>query len=339
MDPLRRSAKRIPVDTDGYSQRLRAALVDPDRRAIQLTDFTSSEQGSDLSTPPLGAGVCRLHHFRRDEGPGWVPNPLPIEPASRALGLPVDADELVAATFQSAGCNWRCWYCYVPFEDLTGRRGLQVSVQSMVDVIHTEVDRPIMVDLTGGQPDLTPEWPVWFLQELAARGLDDVYVWSDDNLSTDYLWRYLTPGDLEQLGVSRRYGRACCLKGYNPTSFQFNTKAGPDRFDVQFDLLQRLHDHTNIDFYLYMTFTTPTVEGLAADMAAFVDRLRRISDHLPWRAVPLQIAQWGPVTKRLDDDRRRSLQLQFDVHDAWLEAVAAALGSATPPGPIVDVAR
>ena len=55
-----------------------------------------------------------------------------------------------------------------------------------------------MIDLTGGQPDLTPEWVPWMIQEIRARGLEDtVYLWSDDNLSTDYFWRYLSTNDID----------------------------------------------------------------------------------------------------------------------------------------------
>ena len=89
-------------------------------------------------------------------------NPLPIDPACRALSL-LNVEEIEAQVFQSAGCNWRCWYCYVPFEDLTARRGDFVSVNQMVETVRHE-PRPVMLDLTGGQPDLTPEWPWWMLQ-------------------------------------------------------------------------------------------------------------------------------------------------------------------------------
>ena len=51
----------------------------------------------------------------------------------------------------------------------------------------------MVLDLTGGQPDLVPEWILWMMCELRARGLErKVYVWSDDNLSNDYFWRFLS---------------------------------------------------------------------------------------------------------------------------------------------------
>jgi rRNA maturation endonuclease Nob1 len=37
------------------------------------------------------------------------------QPASRKLGL-AEADMMEAQVFQVASCNWRCWYCFVPYE-------------------------------------------------------------------------------------------------------------------------------------------------------------------------------------------------------------------------------
>ena len=92
-----------------------------------------------------------------------------------------------------------------------------------------------MIDLTGGQPDLTPEWVPWMIQEIQSRNLDDtIYLWSDDNLSTDYFWRYLSDDDIELVCNERNYGRVCCFKGFDQESFTFNTLADESLFDRQF---------------------------------------------------------------------------------------------------------
>jgi hypothetical protein len=207
----------------------------------------------------------------------------------------------------------------------------------MVETVRHE-PRPVMLDLTGGQPDLTPEWPWWMLQALDSNGLDDVYVWSDDNLSTDYLWRYLDRDQIDYLGAHPRYGRACCLKGFDATSFSFNTKASAAAYDFQFDLLQRLQNETSIDYYLYVTFTTPTTQDLNLSMRVFVDRLQDISEFLPLRTVPLRILEWGPVRQRMDAQRRRSLELQVDVVNAWQEELDHRF-SGPVPSRITEVPR
>ena len=105
----------------------------------------------------------------RDDGDGWPHNPLPIDPACRALRLSND-DALQAQVFQNAACNWRCWYCYVPFRllDAVEAAGAWLSADDLVDLYlrESEATRPGMIDLTGGQPELVPEWVPWMMEAL-----------------------------------------------------------------------------------------------------------------------------------------------------------------------------
>ncbi|TDX04018.1 radical SAM protein [Kribbella sp. VKM Ac-2566] len=324
------------IDTDPVSADLRLRMINHDRRAISLTRFPDSDQLADLSVAPNCDGFGRVHTFVEDAFEDWPVNPLPIRPAARALGLnsPIS---LQAQVFQNSGCNWRCWYCYVPFADLTARRGTMVAVSEMVEGTLRAHDGPHVVDLSGGQPDLTPEWPVWFLQKLDDRNAAHVYVWSDDNLSTDYLWTTLSPEERDFLGEHPRYGRACCIKGYDAESFSFNTLAAPAMFRRQFDLLRRLRETTRIDYYVYLTITTPTTVGLVQRMRAFVDGLQKIHEWLPLRCVPLKILEWGPVTPRLTPERQEALQHQIAAVDAWREEIERRFPGAKPA--IEDVPR
>lgn len=337
--PIDRRRRERPIDTAGYSAELRDMLIDTDLRAIKLTHFGDSQQSNDLRELPNSGGYGRIHHFSSDEGSDWPANPLPIEPACRALGIDIPTS-MNAQVFQSSGCNWRCWYCYVPFEDLTGRRGAHVTVRAMVDGYLALDDRPRVVDLSGGQPDLTPEWPVWFLTELRDRGIDDCYVWSDDNLSTDYLWRYVSEDDRALLDEHANYGRACCLKGYDEHSFAFNTKASPNDFSTQFELLDRLRNATNIDFYVYVTFTAPSIDdGLAKRVGQFVDRLQSVSPTLPLRTVPLKVLEWGPVGPRLNNDRRAALHNQHEVVRLWQHELEDRFSPVERQLSIVDIPK
>src|SRR5205085_10068263 len=137
-------------------------------------------------------------------------------------------------------------------------------------------DPPPMIDLTGGQPDLVPEWVPWMMTELRERGLEqNIYLWSDDNLSNDYFWQFLSERDRELIATYRNYGRVCCFKGFNADSFSFNTLAEPALFERQFDLMGRLLT-TGMDLYTYVTITTPSPRGIADDMRHFVDRLQKL---------------------------------------------------------------
>jgi uncharacterized Fe-S cluster-containing radical SAM superfamily protein len=308
------------IRTDEYSDLLRARLMMTENRAISLTNFTRSVQSEDLTVPPNCDGFGRVHLFELEAFDDWPSNPLPIAPALKALGLP-GKSSLSAQVFQNSGCNWRCWYCFVPFEDLTTRRGEFVPVTQMVDCTLDTHDGKHMVDLTGGQPDLVPEWAAWFVEELLARAVDRVYVWSDDNLSTDYLWRFLSPAQIAMLGDPTRYGRACCIKGFDVESFSFNTRAYPELFDRQFELLRRLRTDSTIDYYVYLTITTPTALDMATKMSAFVDRLQAVGEYVPLRCVPLKILEWGPVTPRMTVATTEALNNQHAAVDAWLAEI------------------
>ncbi len=62
------------------------------------------------------------------------------------------------------------------------------------------------------------------MRELIDRGLDDdVYLWSDDNLSNDYFWAFLSVEDRALIRAYKNYGKVCCFKGYDSESFAFNT--------------------------------------------------------------------------------------------------------------------
>ena len=136
------------------------------------------------------------------------------------------------------------------------------------------------------------------MRELPKRNLDrKVYLWSDDNLSNDYFWRYLSPEDIKTVKTFRNYGKVCCFKGYDAASFAFNTAAEPELFERQLQLFGR-YLSLGIDLYAYATFTSPSDRDVASKMSVFVDRLQEITPNLPLRVVPLEIREFAPVTRR-----------------------------------------
>jgi hypothetical protein len=102
------------IDTDTVSEHYRGRAVDLHTKRLLITNFRGTAQEPDLSEPPNCDGFGRVRHFRRATSAGWPANPLPIDPACKALGLPA-TEQLRAQVFQNAVCNWRCWYCFVPF--------------------------------------------------------------------------------------------------------------------------------------------------------------------------------------------------------------------------------
>jgi sulfatase maturation enzyme AslB (radical SAM superfamily) len=122
---------------------MRARGVDVPTRRLRITNLSGSEEEEDLSEPPNCGGFGRIRHFRTETSAGWPPNPLPVVPAARALGLEVPA-VLEAQVFQNAVCNWRCWYCFVDFELLSGRedRSSMLTAERIVEFYLAEERRP-----------------------------------------------------------------------------------------------------------------------------------------------------------------------------------------------------
>jgi len=326
------------INTDKLSAKFREMAIDTDRKALLMTRFTGTKQESDFSVPANCGGFGRVRHFVRGGGGAWPTNPLPIDPASSKLGL-AHGEMLRAQVFQNAVCNWRCWYCFVPFNLLAGDRRYSdwLTPGQMIDLYLKEADRPQMIDLSGGQPDLTPEWVPWMMEELVQREMSDaVYLWSDDNLSNDYFWRYLTEHEIESIATYRNYGRVCCFKGFTSESFAFNTAADGALFHQQFDLFGRLKA-TGMDLYAYATFTTPTSENLEDDVRRFVDRLQQIAENLPLRTIPLEIAVFSPVVDRVNDSRRIAMEYQWRAITTWQEELEKRFSSELRSRPVNEV--
>lgn len=329
----------MAINTEALSARYRSASVDLSTKRLLITNFLNTEQEKDLTEPPNCAGVGRIRHFRRTLGsPGWPPNPLPIDPACKALSLP-SMDIIRAQVFQYAACNWRCWYCYVPFELLSANLDYSdwLSPTTLIDRYLNQPDPPPIIDLTGGQPDLVPEWVPWMMAELKNRGLEHrVYLWSDDNLSNDYFWQFLSDVDIQLISTYPNYGRVCCFKGFNTESFAFNTRAEPALFDQQFELMRRLLT-LGIDLYAYATFTAPSGVGIVEDMRCFVDRLQMLDQNLPLRMVPLQIQQFTPVKERLNHSTSEALQNQQIAIEVWLTELERRYSSEQRACNIADI--
>lgn len=323
------------IDTDRFSHSLRDKAIRPATKHILISRISGSTQENDLTEPPNCNGYGRIRHFRLATPGPWPPNPLPIFPASHRLGL-APGEIMTAQVFQNAACNWRCWYCFVPFNLLSAdeKNAGWLTADQMVKMYFREPDRPLIIDCSGGQPDLVPEWIPWMMHALRAQGLEDlVYLWSDDNLSNDYFWHYLERSDRELITDYQMYGRVCCFKGISAESFAFNTGAAPELFDRQFELFKRLLS-LGIDLYGYVTFTAPDDLSVSRSMSVFVDRLQAIHRNLPLRLVPLRIEEFGVVTPRVRKRHRRSLVIQDEAVRAWNAELCARFADAERAIPI-----
>lgn len=310
-----------PIDTEHFAAQLRARAIDVEGGRVLISRLAGSGQEVDLTLPANCNGYGRVRHFRLVTAQGWPSNSLPIAPACRALGISPVPELMTALVFQNAACAWRCWYCFVPEELLKAdpARSEWFTAADLVALYRQIPDAPRIIDLSGGSPDLVPEWTPWMMRALAEAGLaESTYLWTDDNLSTTYLFDALSSADLDLMRGYRNYGRVCCVKGFDARSFAFNTRAAPQDYDRQFEILRRVIG-LGLDVYGYVTLTSSHDDGIAQGVADLIDRLQVIEPNFPLRMIPLRIQVFTPVEQRLARDtvRERSLSVQEEAIAAW----------------------
>lgn len=311
------------IDTESFSEKLRSKAINIDSKTLSITNFANSEQEKDFTQPANCGGFGRIRHFKIKAAEGWPLNPLPIVPALRAFGLDNKTD-LRAQVFQNSVCNWRCWYCFVDFKLLSGSKKYSsfLTCDQLLDMYLAEEERPLMIDLTGGQPDLTPEWVPWMMEAITNRGMENqIYLWSDDNLSNDYFWRYLSDEQISQIQNYKMYGRVCCFKGIDPVSFEVNTQAHPDLFNRQFDLFRRF-DSLDIDLYAYITLTASQNTNFDLHIPRFFDRIQEINEDFPLRIVPLKIFKFTPMLDRHNVNQEDLLIGQERAMKVWQDELS-----------------
>jgi uncharacterized Fe-S cluster-containing radical SAM superfamily protein len=326
------------INTDRMSARLRERAIDVPGRRVLISRLEGSEQERDLAVPTNCGGFGRIRHFRRQTSEGWPPNSLPIDPACKALGLEPPA-MMEAQVFQNAACAWRCWYCFVPYNLLSAdpKRSAWLTTENLVNLYRAEGQGPLILDLSGGSPDLVPEWTLWMMDALHAAGLDtSTFLWTDDNLSTTYLFDEIAQADLDRMGQYRNYGRVCCFKGFDSRSFAFNTRAAEGDFEKQFAVLDRLLA-MGLDVYGYITLTAPAEDGIESAMERFFDRLQAVDPNFPLRTIPLEIREFSPMCPRLDELRRNSMRIQQRAIEVWNHQISRRYDASSRALNIADV--
>lgn len=268
-----------------------------------------------------GYGMVRRSTTQRSDWPDIdiLPNLVP-----QKLGITREEAE-TTQIFRLGACNFRCWYCFVDFRYLKAspEHGDLISVEKMVDLYQAQEYPPKIIYLTGGQPDLAPEWTLWMMEELEKRDLDDkVFLWQDDNLSSTALWDHLTPEQIQKMAHYPLYARATCLKGISPETFAPNTGANGRFFDLQIETLSRLV-REGFDIYTYLTLLSPNLDHAKTTLPLLMDRLREeVHPLMPLRIFPSKVVAFDQTTKRMDNSNRAMLVNQKDLLEIWNEELA-----------------
>lgn len=325
------------LDLDELAATLRNRAINPSRKEILITQFHGTQQGLDVSKINCD-GYGRIHRYNKPSST-WSPEPIPEEPAAWRLGMSATETQ-VAQLFQISVCDFRCWYCFVDRASLSGlsKSARFMTTDELVELYLRDSDSSRVIVLTGGQPDITPEWTFWMMHSLEKFGLSNsTYLWQDDNLSCGYTWRYLTPEQREFIRSYANYGRCCCLKSFTAQGFSETTGTAPRFFDRQFELLKKLVSW-GVDVYVYLTLTTSTLLDLKSHMARFMDRLQQeVHPNVPLRVVPLEIKRFTPTEGRITPMRDAAIENQYHALQAWQEELHLRFSSQELETPIYEV--
>jgi uncharacterized Fe-S cluster-containing radical SAM superfamily protein len=240
-----------------------------------------------------------------------------------------EVDELKTQVFQLSGCNWRCWYCFVDYKLLSGQKkyGRFCSTDELMEMFLQEPDRANVIDLSGGNPDIVPEWCLWMMRSIEKYGLKNkVHLWLDDNLGTSILWEVLTKEEIEFMANFPKHSRACCFKGFDQASFEFNTGEQINKFDIQFEIFRKLLKE-GFDLYAYATLTAPKNHCTKDKIVKFVDRLQDIHPNLPLRTIPLEIRPYTAMAARMKGQHEDSLIEQNKAYYYWWEELTRRYSS------------
>jgi uncharacterized Fe-S cluster-containing radical SAM superfamily protein len=316
--PGNKIRKKRFFDIDAYAMKLRSKSIIGNNRFL-ITNYEGSNQEKDISDGSNCYGFGRIHHFRYNKGDDWVPDPLPHRVAAWKLGLPVKDTERVQV-FQIAACNCRCWYCYVDYELLSAskKRAEYKSTDDLLDLFLQEKDCPNIIDLSGGEPDIVPEWSVRMMESLIRRNLHDkYYLWLDDNLTSYFAWDYLKDSDFELMRNYKNFGRVGCFKGFSPESFHENTQTQPEILKRQIDIMSKWVN-LGLDMYGYITLTTSNLVGMRNSLKEFMDAIQKnIHPSFLLRIIPLKIISFTPNKNKMTEWKQRSLVNQFEVLSVW----------------------
>lgn len=316
---------------------MRQRLIRPDSQEILVARLDDSLESKDSYTRVNCGGYGRIRQFNKFSIHLRHPaSTLPVRPHFRGLPRVLPYRTQV---FQVGACNWNCWYCFVDDGLLVGdsAKGSFLTAKQLIDLYLSEPDPAPVLDLSGGQPDLVPEWCLWVMRELENRGLrGSVFVWIDDNLSGRFMRQFLSKSDIAYMANFPNHSRVGCFKGFDEQSFAFNTKSAPSGFHRQFTVMEGLIAD-GFDMYAYATFTSPDSSGVDSAVSAFVDRLQKIHRNMPLRTIPLEIRPYSAARSRDTGDMNHVLEQQYLAAVAWERELTARFTTAELAIPYEDI--
>lgn len=307
------------INSEKLAEILRKKLVKMDEKKVLIAQLNESEEAKDVYTDINCGGYGRIRSFSKYSF--HLRNALkgkntPIKPLLRGCEK---NNSIFSHAFQIAGCNWACWYCFVDKSRRIAscKNGKFFSAEQILDMHIGDAGNSNIIDLTGGQPDLVPEWVLWMMEAIEKKGLrGKIFIWVDDNLSSYNFWKFLSREQIEYMKMFPRHSRTGCFKGYDAESFSFNTKAHPDLFRRQFKIFDSFIKE-GFDMYAYATFTGMPIHNIDKIMRIFVDELQKIHYYLPLRTIPLKVSLFSVNKKKISHEYLVAIEFQYTAYEVW----------------------
>lgn len=301
---------------------LRAKLVDLENRRVLVARIENSIEADDEYARVNCAGYGRIRRYStfKLHFDQTITSKQPLGWARSKDGT------YETQVFQLAGCDFRCWYCFVDDALLRAdkNRANWFSAEELLNLALEEFVTPAVIDLSGGQPELVPEFTFWMMEAVEKKGLrGKLAIWSDDNLSSDFFWTFLNADQRKYVANFPGYTRTVCIKGFDAAGFTANTGAPEFLFERQLQLLQRLVDEGfRLEIYLTMLDIPRPSDQAAAAIDSLLVRLASIHPSLPSRVVPLKIHPFGNMLGRATGRRLSTLGVQVERFKLWRSRLA-----------------
>lgn len=294
---------------------LRNKIVDKEKKRILLANIEDTLENKDDICDVNCRGVGRIRHYK--DFKLFLCNKNGKK--RKLLRGYNPANEIIdTQVYQIVGCNWRCWYCFVDDEILSGNTSKcqWLTIEELIDTfLEQNLD---IIDLSGGQPDLVPEWCLWVMQELEKRGYrGKKYIWLDDNLSTpSILESQLSSQEIKYMADYPLHSRACCFKGFSDNTIQFNIQNKKIKIAEQIKCFEKLYNY-GFDLYAYITLTAQKGSYTKEEVDVFVRKIQEINYNLPLRIIPLEIRDFTATSNRIRQTYHEAYQEQYKVYDIW----------------------
>lgn len=297
---------------------LRNKLINFNKKEIQISNLYESNESKDKYTIINCNGYGRIRKIT-SYGIHYSSMRFPKKKFIRNESV---EGELITQVFQIAGCNWRCWYCFVDKELVCGneKRTKFFSCDDLIELYLKNENKSYNIDLSGGNPDIAPEWCLWFMKSLEKCNLKGIVsLWVDDNLGTDYLFTKISKKDREYMASFPKHVRLCCIKGYDDDSIIFNVRNKNASLKMQLKRLEQLIQE-GFEVIVYLTFVGPKGNISKEKIETLFYMLYNINPHLPLRCIPIIIKEFTAQQENCSLDFYRSaLDEQFIGFEYWEE--------------------